>query len=196
MGRVAYLGRREHLLGLAHLAEQWGWKIHGPEPANLALKVEGDWAGRPLQIESGAVYRIHSASYYYLTIAARSPKYLWPMTLAIGLKGPRPFTRKTAVQGRCRNAKGGVNTFYLWPPAGHPAESVDTGALKAALEVGREFLRPQMVVCAAGESAWFGRQAYLGMSETAQDVEAIIRWLDAIAGAMERWYSEDVTDDR
>lgn len=192
MARVAYLGRRKHLLALTRLAQQRGWAIRGPEPTNLALKVEGEWAGRPVHIESGAVYQLqlYATSYYYLTIAVRSPRNLWPMTLEVGLEGPKAGPRKAAVKVKCRNRKGRANTCYLWPPAGRPAESVDTEALKTALELGREFLRPRMAVCAAGESVWFGRQASFTMSETAQDVEAIIRWLDAIAGAMERNYSD------
>lgn len=190
MGRVAYLGRRKHLLALAHLAEHWGWKARGPEPPNLALRIEGEWAGRPLHIESGAVYDFRTV-YCYLSIAVRSPRNLWPMTLAIGLPGPKMSQRKAAVKVKCRNARGGTNTCYLQPPAGHPPESVDAQALKAALESGREFLRPRMMVCAAGESVWFGREASLTISETARDVEAIIRWLDAIATTMERHYSDD-----
>ena len=189
MSRLAYLGRRGHLLDLIRLAERWGWKARGPEAPNLAVRVEGEWAGRELHIESGAVYHGNSAS-CYLSIAVRSPRNLWPMTLTIGMDGPKASQRKTAAKGKCRDAKGRASTFYVWPPAGRSAEEVNVAALKAALESGKGYLQHWTTVNAAGESVWFGREASFTMSETAEDVEAVIRWLDAIAGVMERHYSD------
>jgi hypothetical protein len=192
IARLVYLGRRKHLLDMQRLAERWGWQARGPEPRNLALRITGEWAGRELHLESGAVYRFSSsaASYYYLSVAVRSKKNLLPMALAIGMEGPKASQRKTAAKRKLRDAKGRTKTFYIWPPAGRPAGEVDAAALIAALESGKEFLRSRTSVNAAGESVWFGRQASFTMSETAEDVEAIIRWLDAIAGVMEKHHAD------
>jgi hypothetical protein len=191
ISRVAYFGRRSHLLDLLRMAERWGWKASGPEVPNLAVRVAGEWAGRELHIESGAEYHLSlTHTSYYLSIAVRSERNLWPLALAMGLNGPKRSERKAAAKGKARTARGGNITFYLRPPEGTVAEEMDLAPLKAAMDSGSAFLKGRTTVNAAAESVWFGRQDTFQMPLTGEDVEAIIRWLDAIAAVMEKYYSD------
>lgn len=193
LSRVAYLGRWSHLRDLFRLAEQWGWQATGPELPSHAVRIAGQWAGRELNIESGTLYRLSlsSPANPYLTIAERSQRNLWRMTLAAGASGLTASERRRAAKGKTKNAKDRSATFYLWPPEGTPADEVDVAPLKAVLDSGSAFLKQGTMVNAAGESVWFGRWGSHTMSETAGDVEALIRWLDGIAGVMEKFYSDD-----